>query len=333
MRIGDLLFNKIIPSIIIFFGIKKSSWKHKKVNVFIQSAIMFPFKRVRGIRRTPYLVEKQYDDISGNYITDNYYSNKERFCVAHGKIQKKPITENMRLIRNEIRQVLREYEFNNILEIGAGELTTLEDIFNFKKSKIDCYGIDLSLNRLVHGVQEFKKRHNTIPYVAKANATELPFADNSFDLVITRHTLEQMPKIFKFSIDEIIRVSKKNIIFFEPSFELGSVTQKLKMLNSDYVRGIPKYLSTKKDLDVKDAYLMKNSANPLNHTACTEIKIKKSDDNNLNQRTIPFVCPISKEILQVHNDFLYATSSSIAYPIINGIPIIEPSNSFKLTKI
>ena len=213
MSIGDLLFNKIIPSIIIFFGIKKNSWKHKKVNVFIQSAIMFPFKRVRGIRRTPYLVEKQYDDISGNYITDNYYSNKERFCVAHGKIQKRPITENMKLIRNEIRQVLREYEFNNILEIGAGELTTLEDIFDFKKSKIDCYGIDLSLNRLVHGVQEFKKRHSTIPYVAKANATELPFADNSFDLVITRHTLEQMPKIFKFSIDEIIRVSKK-ILFF-----------------------------------------------------------------------------------------------------------------------
>ena len=294
---------------------------------------MVPFKRLRGIRRTPHYVEKQYDDISGFYIKDNYYSTKERFSVVNGQIMKISTIENMKLIREEIRQVLEEYKFNNILEIGAGELTTLEDIFKFKDSNIDCYGIDLSLNRLAHGINEFKKRHSKIPSVAKSNATKLPFPDNSFDLVITRHTLEQMPKIFKLAIDEIIRVSKKNIIFFEPSFELGSLTQKLKMLNSDYVRGIPKYLSTKTNLIIKKPYLMNNSANPLNHTACTKIEINDHQINDYDNKIIPFVCPISKEKLQIHKDFLYANTAKIAYPIINDIPIIDTSYSFKLSKI
>tara|TARA_B100001093_G_C26485768_1_gene866842 strand:- start:334 stop:762 length:429 start_codon:yes stop_codon:yes gene_type:complete len=142
-----------------------------------------------------------------------------------------------------------------------------------------------------------------------------------------------MPKIFKASIDEIIRVSKKHIIFFEPSFELGSLTQKLKMLNSDYVRGIPRYLSTKTILNVDETYLMRNSANPLNHTACTKIEIRNDLPENSNYETIAFACPISKEVLKVNKDFLYAEHSKIAYPIINNIPILDESYSFKLSKI
>ena len=74
MKIGNLLFNKILPTIIIFFGISRNSWNFKKINVLVQSIIMFPLKRLRGIRRTPYFVEQQYDEISGFYIKDNYYN-------------------------------------------------------------------------------------------------------------------------------------------------------------------------------------------------------------------------------------------------------------------
>jgi len=333
MKIGQLLLNQILPKFITLFGIKEGTWQFKKINIFVQSIIMIPVKKLKGIRRTTNFVEKQYDEISGSYIQENYYKDKKRFSVVQGKIQEISSIKNMQLIREEIRIILDQYNFKNILEVGAGELTTLEDIYSFKNSKINCYGIDLSLNRLVHGICEFKKKHTKTPYVTKSNATKLPFPDNSFDLVITRHTLEQMPKIFKLAIDEIIRVSKKNIIFFEPSFELGTLTQKLKMLNSDYVRGIPKYLSTKTNLIIKKPYLMNNSANPLNHTACTKIQIKDDLIENLDYEIIPFVCPISKEKLQIHKDFLYAKSAKIAYPIINDIPILDTSYSFKLSKI
>lgn len=333
MKIGQLLFNKILPKLIILFGIKESTWQFKKINIFIQSIIMIPVKRLKGTRRTISFVEKQYDEISGSYIQENYYKEKKRFSIVKGEIQEISSIQNMQLIREEIKMILDQYNFKNILEVGAGELTTLEDIYRFKNSKITCYGIDLSLNRLAHGICEFKKKHTKTPYVSKSNATKLPFPDNSFDLVITRHTLEQMPKIFKLAIDEIVRVSKKNIIFFEPSFELGTLTQKLKMLNSDYVRGIPKYLSTKTNLIIKKPYLMNNSANPLNHTACTKIEINDHQINDYEYNIIPFVCPISKEKLQMHKDFLYANTAQIAYPIINDIPILDASYSFKLSKI
>ena len=65
--------------------------------------------------------------------------------------------DNMKEIRKEIREVLSKYEFSNILEVGVGELTTIEDIFQFFGPDIDCYGIDLSLNRIKHGLDEYKK--------------------------------------------------------------------------------------------------------------------------------------------------------------------------------
>jgi ubiquinone/menaquinone biosynthesis C-methylase UbiE len=332
MGISKLFFRVILPNLLIMFGFKKNSWKFKKMSVFVHSLIMIPVKKFKGVRRTTTFVEKQYDQISGSYIQDNYYRGKKRFSVVNGKILKISSIKNMELIRNEIRTVLKNYNFKNILEVGVGELTTLEDIYKFKKGKVDCYGIDLSLNRLIHGLHEFKKRHPKIPRVSKSNATMLPFPDNSFDLVLTRHTLEQMPENYKQAIDEIIRVSKKYFVLFEPSFELGSLTQKLKILNSDYVRGIPNYLLSKKNLIVKKPYLMKNSANPLNHTACTVVEIKKSIKKTINKE-VPFVCPVSKEKLKYFNDFLYSSKKQIAYPVINKIPILDPSNSFKMSKL
>lgn len=47
-----------------------------------------------------------------------------------------------------------------------------------------------------------------------ADAEDLPFKDNSFDLVIVRHGLHHIPHPFK-GLDEMNRVSKKGFIFIE----------------------------------------------------------------------------------------------------------------------
>lgn len=54
--------------------------------------------------------------------------------------------------------------------------------------------------------------------VVNASANDIPFADNSFDIVHTRHSLEHM-KHFKDAILEFIRVAKSNIyisFFIDP---------------------------------------------------------------------------------------------------------------------
>ena len=236
----------------------------------------------------------------------------------------------MESIRKEIRGHLSEYKFKNILEVGVGELTSLEDIYNFFGPDIDCYGVDLSLNRLEFGLAEFAQRHQKCPVVAKANAIQLPFADNSFDLVYTRHTLEQMPKIFQAALAEIFRVSKGHVVLFEPTYELGTITQRLKMLSSDYVRGIPDYVRSRDDVSVDAYHLMKNSANPLNHTSHMKLQINKPRD--LPPSQVEFICPVTKGPLHHRTDHYFSPEAKLAFPIISGIPVLDETYAFSLTR-
>ena len=107
-------------------------------------------------------------------IKDNYYEGRIRYSVANSQIQKISSIDNMRLIRGEIKKIIEEFKFNSILEVGVGELTTLESIYSNFGPDIDCYGVDLSLNRIYHGLHEYKKHHDTLPNVVKANAVKLP---------------------------------------------------------------------------------------------------------------------------------------------------------------
>jgi ubiquinone/menaquinone biosynthesis C-methylase UbiE len=50
----------------------------------------------------------------------------------------------------------------------------------------------------------------------KGSAAELPFADNSFDLVITVLALEQMERIRRRALTEIARVSGNHVLMIEP---------------------------------------------------------------------------------------------------------------------
>jgi ubiquinone/menaquinone biosynthesis C-methylase UbiE/uncharacterized protein YbaR (Trm112 family) len=325
------IFGKLIPRLTRLLGAVEGSWESEKYYTFIVACCGIPIKRLRRFRRSPALVESQYDKIAGAYIQDNYYSAKMRYAVVDGEVKKISSIDNMLNIRREMRQVLSELEFNNVLEVGVGELTTLEDVYSAFGPALDCYGVDLSLNRVVHGIREYSTKHDLLPNVAKANALKLPFADNSFDLVITRHTLEQMPTIYKEVIDEIARVSRHHIVFFEPSFTMGSLTQKLKMLNNDYVRGIFGHVSRLEGFVASKRVLMDNSANPLNHTACYRAVSKHPPKGSSTTGEVPFVCPITLSELKHKGNYLYSEAASRAYPIIEDVPVLDPAYSLTLT--
>ena len=128
-------------------------------------------------------------------------------------------------------------------------------------------------------------------------------------------------------------MSKHRIVLFEPSYELGSITQKLRMLHKDYVRGIPKFLrSVDEKIYCHTPYLMSNSANPLNHTACFDIRLKGENSNSQSSKGIQFVCPKSKKKLQTRDSYLYCSDEGRAFPIVEGIPILEMEHSLMLTE-
>lgn len=330
MNIGKFVINKVIPMLVSLAGVKKGTWEEKKYTVVLQSLIMTPVKRLKGIRRVSKTVEQQYDRISGLYIKDNYYEGRMRYSVVDGEVKNISSIENMQFIRKEMNEVLQEIEFNSVLEVGVGELTTLESVYDKFGPEIDAYGVDLSVNRVYHGLREYRSRHKIDPTVVKGNAIRLPFPDNSFDLVYTRHTLEQMPTIYKEALDEIIRVCKRHVVLFEPSYELATLSQRIKMHNSDYVRGIMKFLKTRSDILVNSFYLMKNSANPMNHTACYRLELKNAFVSD--KARVPFVCPYSKSPLVKKDGYYFSKESARAYPIIEGIPVLDYDYSVGLSE-
>ena len=330
-KLKQKVITGFLPKLVELCGVKRGSWRSEKYVASIVACIGFPLKRIRRKRRNTELVEHQYDMAAGSYIADNYYRQKMRYSVVDGGIKKISSIENMQKIRMEMRQHLRGYEFENILEVGVGELTTIEDIYSEFGPDLACYGVDLSLNRLVHGLEEYRQRHTRTPTVAKANALNLPFPDNSFDLVITRHTLEQMPTIYQRALSEILRVARRHVILFEPSFSLGSVSQKLKMLNNDYVRGISKHLEQTSNVSLCKPFLMENSANPLNHTACYKIEKLHSDSHNGSESQIPFVCPETLVPLEKRDTYYFSNAGQRAYPIVCEVPVLDRAYSFKLT--
>ena len=163
------LFNSMINLVLTSFLIPKGTWKREKYFYLISSLILIPFNWLRGNRRDPKQVEIQYDQISGSYISDNYYSDKKRYCILDGEVQFISTIENMKNIRKECNVVLSEIEFSSVLEVGVGELTTMESIVNANEHITKLYGIDLSVNRMCSGINEYIKRQSLIPILSKSN--------------------------------------------------------------------------------------------------------------------------------------------------------------------
>lgn len=95
-------------------------------------------------------------------------------------------------------------ENSKILDIGCAKGFMLYD-FQKAINGISIQGIDISNYAIENAKEEVK------PYLQVADARELPFEDNSFDLAISITTLHNFNKEdMKIAIKEIMRVTKKD---------------------------------------------------------------------------------------------------------------------------
>ena len=74
---------------------------------------------------------------------------------------------------------------SKVLEIGCGDGFSLDWL---RKLKFDCYGVDINPEKIETARQH---GHNNVYCI---DAIDLPFEDNSFDVVYSRHTLEHILK-------------------------------------------------------------------------------------------------------------------------------------------
>ena len=104
---------------------------------------------------------------------------------------------------------IKHYNLNSksrILEIGCAKGFLLKEFKN-KIKNCELYGLDISSYAV-------SKSHKSVQnQIIIGNATELPFEDKSFDLIICINTLHNILeyKNVRLAIKEMVRVSAKNI--------------------------------------------------------------------------------------------------------------------------
>lgn len=108
---------------------------------------------------------------------------------------------------NKLAEILRDYNFESVLDIGCGSGITLEKLSYIKQISVEKrIGCDLSLRILTRA----KSNYPNTTFV-RADAQSLPFRDKQFDLAICTAVLEHLPDPEK-ALLEINRVSNYALI-------------------------------------------------------------------------------------------------------------------------
>ncbi len=138
--------------------------------------------------------------------------------ISQEKIWDKEYSKKENLWKKEVENLPRIFKNKNILELGVGNGKTLISLLKQKPKKITA--IDFSINAIKNTDKKFSKEKNL--EFLKADARNLPFQENSFDIVIARYILNNLlEKDREIAIKEIFKVLKsKGVVFFE-DFALG----------------------------------------------------------------------------------------------------------------
>lgn len=227
---------------------------------------------------------------------------------------------------HEIAEILRKYysDGDKILDVGTGEMTTLTGVANHCYSeKSDSFACDISWSRIKKGCHfiqnELKKniRNKLQPFVA--DLFHLPFTDNAIDIVWTSHALEPNGGREEEALTELLRVTKKKLILFEPCYEKNSLEGKKRMEKLGYIKGLAT-VAERFGATCEEIIPITNISNPLNPTFAFIIS-----PNFIDQKTESlWSCPATRLPMDRKNDCYWSEFSMLAYPIIKNIPILRP---------
>jgi len=266
------------------------------------------------------IIKYAYDLQAGSY-TDFYTKNNS-------------LWEEIGLERAEILRKFGDSP-SSLLDGGTGEATTLTAILNnFSGKPQTIHAFDISFSRLLFA-QAFLKRgrfDGSAVKLAVADLRKIPYAYNSFDLVITTEAIEPNGGYVEEIISELFRVARQRIIMIEPYYERSSLEARARMDQHKYVKNLPKVIEKLggEILATEELKVNVNSLNPYwafvvvppqKDRSFTSIKNPSTGSTN-------YQCPISATPLRRMGQVLYSDASGLAYPVVNEIALLDRSNFF-----
>jgi hypothetical protein len=249
-----------------------------------------------------------YEAQAGNYV-DAFFKDREAY------------TKYAAQISGYISKVYGDG--NTLLEVGIGEATTFATVAGDLDSDFErCYGLDISWSRL-NVARQFLRHFTGGGAINLMTGTlfQMPFMDNSIDIVYTAHSLEPNGGREADGLRELYRITQNYLFLFEPGYEFANSEQKARMLEHGYITNL--YASAKElGYNIVEHKLLEYSMNPGNPTAVLVIEKNKEDaDDRI------LCCPITRTSLQRYDDAMYSPESFLMYPIIKNIMCLLPENA------
>ena len=264
------------------------------------------------------VIEAAYDIQSGSYT---------EFAIEY--------PDCMERYARDIYELSAPYVSENdlILDCGAGELTTLSLLSKYLPQQCHLLACDISLSRLRVGRRFAEKIMST--HLAKnldlfvADMANLPLADNSIDVVFTSHALEPNHGREFQLLQELLRVSRKYLLLFEPSWEHSSKDQRARMELHGYVRDLPNHIQAAGGRLVSVSPL----PNPLmmvNPTYCFVVAPSEKEEQPSSANKV-FQCPRSGFRLQKLDNYWWSQEGGWAYPIIDGTTCLRQKHGLLMS--
>lgn len=262
-----------------------------------------------GLNRSE-IIEIAYDIQAGSY-SDYALSNPD----------------TIKRYAREIDDLSKPYlaEGDAILDCGTGELTTLSALSEHLPARCQLLACDISLSRLRVG-RRFAKRWMRGDLAGDltlfvADMARLPLADCSVDVIFTSHALEPNHGRERELLSELLRIARRMLLLFEPSWENADEVIRARMNQHGYVRDLPHHIQSAggRLVSVKP---LPNPLNPMNPTYCYVVEpLAKERQPSLADED--FRCPRSGLPLQRHQNYWWSQLGGWAYPEIDGIPCLR----------
>ena len=279
--------------------------------------------RLNNTNITQYMISLGYSEERASEIS---------YAVQTGTYEKVCLNNivNFNSLSKKRSKLLNKYISPNstILDCGCGELTTVSLESNHLLPHI-LYAFDISLNRILHGV-DFYKRYGNMDMLLHpfcADMSNIPLPDSCIDIVKTVHSLEPNGGCETQILKELFRVSNRYVILFEPCYENEPPELQKYMDNHGYVKNIKNEIETLNGTIIEDFIFHDNhTSHPCKtaigrpNTHCFVIELTKKVKNCPH-----FVCPISNVELKHHDN--YSHGGGYIYSKINNIPVLRENNA------